>query len=279
MHSPMTRDAFKLMFLLVCVLILSACRADLPDPSPAPAAPADPAAVTEIQFSPTTAPDEHAAIQAAPQESGWVDGGRRQIAAGLAIEAGNLRFEEEESGGLTLKLDVCFQMPTNSDWSIFAASLRYAGTVIEEYGGDPIEIVMVEGDGTVTVLEGNRPNISQRPALENEQSRRCDTIYFWALPGAIRDAEFTFTIDGLYASRETGGPCTSELLTKAQQAMDMQAAGIGLGCSVDLVNGYAGLFIDRIPEGMTREAADEHQVHEVEQDVGRHPDRQRQTDA
>ena len=251
--SPIKRPVF---FILICLWAVSACRSGSPGQANFPD---EPVKVVSSQEVASLSPgDPEPDYENLPAETRTGNGFQQHVASGLMVETGNLRFEAEEGGGLTLKLDVCFQMPTNSDWSIYAASLRYAGTEIEEYGGDPIEIVEVAGDGTATVhtFENNQKNVSQRPALENEQSRRCDTVYFWGLPGEIREAGFTFTVDSIYASRDTGGPCTAELLARAQQVIDTLADGIVLACSDDLANGYAGLAIERIPDGMTREAAE-----------------------
>ena len=254
-----TISAFgKLFLFLLVVMMIFAFGATWRDRVAPPASDPDRGTISENE---TPAPSPTIPVQADepdPGESTERSGVQRQVAAGLAIETSNLRFEEEEAGGVTLKLDICIPMPTDADWFIHAANLRFAGTVVEDHGTIPIEIVEVHDDGTAAVytFENNRPSTSERPALENEQSHRCDTLYFWGQPEEVRDAELVITIDGLYASRLTGEPCTNELLARAQQEMDSLAAGIVLACTADLENGYAGLAIERIPEEMSREAAD-----------------------
>lgn len=254
MRAPSIR--FSFIFFIAAAAVIAACSANTGDRE---ATPADPAGGAPEMLPPSPTPDEAATLEIAPGESGLIDGVQRQVAGGLVVEASNWRFEEEDSGGLTLKLDLCIPIPTDADWLIHAASLRFAGTVIEEYGGIPIEIVEVHGDGTASVhtFENGRPSTTERPALENEQSYRCDTLYFWGLPEEVRGSELKVTINGLYASRLTGVPCSSELLAKAQQEIDALAGGIVLSCSDELINGYAGLAIERIPEGVSLETAEE----------------------
>ncbi len=238
---------FAISFLAGAVMI-SACQADISDSSPTPAGTADHTSVPEIE-SPSPS----------PEGSTGMGGVQKQTAAGLTIEAGNMRFEGEENGGVTLQVDLCFPMPTNADWSIFKASLSFFGVAVENHGTIPIEIVEVGDNGTALVyaFENNQFITSERPALASEHSQRCDTLSFWGLPEEIRDAEFTITIDGLYASRNELQPCTSELLAKAQQAMGTRVEGIVLTCSDDVANGYAGLAIESIPEGISQDAAEE----------------------
>lgn len=51
-----------------------------------------------------------------------------------------MRFQHDDTHGLLLKSDVCFQMPTDWDWSFDSALVQFSGSAVPDHGTNPIEI-------------------------------------------------------------------------------------------------------------------------------------------
>lgn len=226
-----------------------------------PAHATQPAVETAAQIDETQPPQPIEETATAGPEAPESTGLQLQTAGGLTLEAWNLRFEDDETG-VMMKLDLCFPIPSNADWFYEAVLLEFSGSAVSDYGTNPIEIRQVNGDGTVslTTFDGSRPTTTERPVEPGEDSRRCDTFYFWGLPEEIRHAPLTLTIGAIADAPNEGQTCTADLLSKAQQAMDARANGLTLVCQSDEIafqqSGYAGLAIGQVPEGMSQETAD-----------------------
>ncbi|HEY5902708.1 MAG TPA: hypothetical protein VIU39_09145 [Anaerolineales bacterium] len=134
--------------------------------------------------------------------------------------------------GKQLNAEVCFTLPDDSDWSIWKASLQYAGNVLSDFGT------------TLASL--------QAPA-NGQPGRRCDTLNFSIPP----DADLTsasISIDAIAAVPREGEYCDI-YLPKIQQALAARGIGITLAC-VDQ-NGVPTMQITGFPPEMTQQQAEE----------------------
>ncbi len=134
--------------------------------------------------------------------------------------------------GKDLNAEVCFSLPDSSDWSIWSASLNYAGTVMQEYG---------------TTL------ISVQDAANGSPGLRCDTLTFVVAPDA--DLSSASIAIGSIAAYPREGEYCSVYMPKIQQALLARGIGITLECQD--VNGAALMQITNRPPEMTQEQAEE----------------------
>ena len=150
-----------------------------------------------------------------------------QTASGIDVRVDRAWVE-----GKNVNADVCFTLPDASDWSIWSASLTYAGAVLQEYG--------------TTLL------ILQEPA-DGQPGVRCDTLTFVVPP----DADLTnavIEIGSIAAPPQQDEYC-SVYMPKIQQALLERGVGIVLDC-VD-VNGVLTMQIVSRPPEMTQEQAEQ----------------------
>lgn len=123
-------------------------------------------------------------------------------------------------------------MPDASDWSIWAASLTYGGTVLQEYG---------------TTL------LSLQEAANGQPGLRCDTLTFVVAPDADLSNALV-TIEAIGAAPRPEDYCDI-YMPKIQQAMLERGTGISLDC-VD-VNGALTMQIVSKPADMSQEQAEQ----------------------
>lgn len=150
-----------------------------------------------------------------------------QTASGIEV-----RMERAFVEGKSVNADVCFTLPDTSDWGISAASLNYAGTVLQEYGTTLVSV--------------------QEPA-SGQAGLRCDTLTFIVPPDADLSTA-TIVIDAIATTPREGEYC-SVYMPKIQQSMMERGIGIVLDC-VD-VNGVLTMQILGIPPEMTQEQAEQ----------------------
>lgn len=149
-----------------------------------------------------------------------------QTASGIDV-----RMERAWMEGKNVNADVCFTLPDASDWSIWSASLTYAGTVLQEYG---------------TTL------VSLQDAVDGQAGLRCDTLTFVVAP----DADLTNAVIeiGAIAAPPQQDEYCSVYMPKIQQAMVERGVGIVLDC-ID-VNGVLTMQIVSRPSEMSQEQAE-----------------------
>ena len=150
-----------------------------------------------------------------------------QVASGIEV-----RMDSVAMVGKDVNANVCFTLPDNADWSIWSASLNYAGVIMQEYGT------------TLASL--------QEPA-NGQPGQRCDTLTFVVPPDAdLTNA--TIVIDSIAAAPRAGEYC-SIYMPKIQQSLLERGIGISLDC-VD-INGVLTMQIISIPPEMTQEQAEQ----------------------
>jgi hypothetical protein len=150
-----------------------------------------------------------------------------QSASGIDIHVEKAWVE-----GKNVNANVCFTMPDESDWSIYAASLAYGGVILQEYG---------------TTL------LSVQDATDGQAGARCDTLTFVVPPDADLSSA-TIVIDAVGATPREGEYC-SVYMPKIQQSMMERGIGIVLDCAD--VNGTLTMQIVSIPPEMSQEQAEQ----------------------
>ncbi len=201
----------KRMLILV-VLFLSACGA--PAPALVPAA-------GNVQAGPTGfIAESYPTAQAQSVSS-------NQAASGVQMTVARVWQD-----GKQLNADVCFSLPSDSDWSIWSASLHYTDAMIAEYGS--------------TLL-------SLQPAAEGVAGQRCDTLNFYVPPDAVL-TDGVIIVDAIAALPREGEYC-SLYMPKIQQSLQERGMAVTLEC-VD-VNGIPTMQISSFPPEMTKEQVEQ----------------------
>jgi hypothetical protein len=144
----------------------------------------------------------------------------------------DVRVETAWVDGKNVNANVCFTLPDASDWSIYAASLNYAGVALQEYG---------------TTL------LSVQESADGQAGSRCDTLTFVVPPDADL-SNATIVIDSVGTTPREGEYC-SMYMPKIQQSILERGIGITLDC-VD-VNGAMTMQIVNIPPEMSQEQAEQ----------------------
>ncbi len=144
----------------------------------------------------------------------------------------DVRIDRAWQDGKQLNADVCFTLPDDSDWSIWKASLQFAGTTVTDFG---------------TTLQS-----LQAPA-DGQTGQRCDTINFYVPPDADL-TNTTITIEAIAAPPREGEYCDL-YLPKIQTALQSRGVAIAIGCTPD-ANGVQNLQITSFPPEMTQEQAE-----------------------
>lgn len=150
-----------------------------------------------------------------------------QSASGIDIRLDRVWVE-----GKDVNANVCFSLPDKSDWSIWAASLTYGETVLQEYGT------------TLASLE--------EPA-DGQAGVRCDTLTFVVPPDADLSTA-TIVIDSIAATPREGDYCAL-YMPKIQQALLERSVGIMLDCVN--VDGVLRMQIVSKPPEMSQEQAEQ----------------------
>lgn len=196
----------KLIFLLV--FLLSACNL----PSAPGIQPALPTAYIDPSY-PTVQ-----AQSAAPVQS----------ASGV-----NVRVDRAWRDGKEVHAEVCYSLPDTSDWSIWSASLQYAG---------------------VSVIDFGSTMISLQEAAEGQSGVRCDNLSFFNVPPDADLTNAVIAIDAIAAPPRAEEYCTIYIY-KIQQALNDRGIPITLAC-VD----SAGVQVMQIvgkPDTMSQEEAEQ----------------------
>jgi hypothetical protein len=169
----------------------------------------------------------------------------------IEITVDHFRREKDQ-----VLLDVCFQLPDNSDWLMWNGLLKYGKEVYEWSGGGPFEIRLPPENGKQRVFtfpEGGGIKDTWEDAVDGQIGRRCETVYFDNIPLAANQTHFTFTIDAIEAAPREGEECTRAYLDKWQTALDARKTGIRIKCIEEEY--ISGLEIADKPASMSMEDA------------------------
>lgn len=198
----------KKIFVLL-VLLLSACN--LPSSPPQ----AD-------QQLPTAYMDpSYPTMEAAPVSA-------VQVSSGIEV-----RVNRAWRDGKEVHAEVCYTLLDTSDWSIWSASLQYAGGAAFDFGS--------------TLL-------SLQEAVEGRSGIRCDDLSFFNIPPDADLSTAIVTIDAIAAPPHADEYCTIYIY-KIQQTLDERGIPITLAC-VDSA-GVQTMQIVARPDTMSQEEAEQ----------------------
>lgn len=150
---------------------------------------------------------------------------------GILVTADNFRRENNK-----LLLDVCYEFPTNLDWTIWDAHLDdgVSGSLAWDKA-DPIIIrdPPVDGKQKVTPFERTQVGVKVgeprwEDASDTTMGLRCDTLYFDGVSEV--STHLTFTLDAIAAYPSEGEECDPAYLAKYQAALDARNIGIKVDC-------------------------------------------------
>ncbi len=193
--------------ILLTVLLLTAC---LPQVNP-PTQSTEPTAYIDPSY-PT--------MQSAPDTT-------LQTSNGIEVHV-NRAWRD----GKQVSTEVCFTLLDNSDWSIWGASLQYAG-------------------GTVTDFSSTM--LSLQEAANGQNGQRCDTLSFFNIPPDADLSTVVINIDSIAATPRPEDYC-SIYMPKIQQTLTERGIAITLGCTD--VNGVQTMQILSKPDTMSQEEAE-----------------------
>ena len=134
--------------------------------------------------------------------------------------------------GKEVHAEVCYTLLDTSDWSIWSASLQYAGGAAFDFGS--------------TLL-------SLQEAAEGQSGIRCDDLSFFNIPPDADLSTAIVTIDAIAAPPHADEYCTIYIY-KIQQTLDERGIPITLAC-VDSA-GVQTMQIVAKPDTMSQEEAE-----------------------
>lgn len=145
----------------------------------------------------------------------------------------DVRVESARRDGKEVYVDVCFTLLDTSDWSIWGASLQYAGGAVIDFGS--------------TLL-------SMQDVVEGQSGLRCDRLSFFNIPPDADLSTAIITIDAIAAPPRAEDYCTI-YIHKIQQTLNERGIAIQLGC-VDSGGGQIMQIVSR-PDTMSQEEAEQ----------------------
>jgi len=151
-----------------------------------------------------------------------------QLTSGIEVRA-----DRAWRDGKQVNADVCFTLLDASDWSVWGATLQYAGAATTDFSS--------------TMLSLQEP-------VEGQSGLRCDTLSFINIPPDADLTTVTVTIDAIAAPPRSEDYC-SIYLSKIQQALNDRAIAIVLGCADS--GGVQVMQILSKPDTMSQEEAEQ----------------------
>ncbi|NWG06258.1 MAG: hypothetical protein HXY35_06165 [Chloroflexi bacterium] len=150
-----------------------------------------------------------------------------QVSSGIEV-----RVDRAWRDGKEVSTEVCFTLLDTSDWSVWSASLQYAGGTITDFGS--------------TLL-------SLQEATNGQTGLRCDTLSFFNIPPDADLSTVVITVDSIAATPRPEDYCLI-YMPKIQQALDERGIAVTLGCTD--VNGVQTMQILSKPDTMSQEEAE-----------------------
>jgi len=194
------------LILLASVLFATACLSVTAPQSPLPTAYIDPSYPT-VESAPVT---------------------NIQQSSGIEV-----RVERAWRDGKQVNVDVCYTLLDASDWSVWGATLSYAGGTVADFSSTLVSL--------------------QEP-MEGQPGKRCDTLSFLSIPPDADLSAVTITVDAIAAPPRAEDYC-SIYMPKIQQALNERGIAILLGC-VDS-GGVEVMQILSRPDTMSQEEAEQ----------------------
>ena len=144
-----------------------------------------------------------------------------------------VRVDRAWRDGKQVNADVCYTLLDASDWSVWGATLQYAGMSVTDFSS--------------TLMSLQEP-------VEGQSGLRCDTLSFLNIPPDADLSAATITVDAIAAPPRTEDYC-SIYMPKIQQTLTERGIAIALEC-VDS-NGVQVMQILSKPDTMSQEEAEQ----------------------
>jgi len=144
-----------------------------------------------------------------------------------------VRVDSARRDGKEVYVDVCFTLLDTSDWSIWGASLQYAGGAVVDFGSTLLSI---------------------QDAVEGQSGLRCDQLSFFNIPPDADLSTAIITIDAIAAPPRAEDYCTI-YIHKIQQTLNERGIAIQLDC-VDSDGGQIMQIVSK-PDTMSQEEAEQ----------------------
>jgi len=151
-----------------------------------------------------------------------------QSASGIDV-----RVESARRDGKEVYVEVCFTLLDTSDWSIWGASLQYAGGAVIDFSSTLLSI---------------------HDAVEGQSGGRCDKLSFFNIPPDADLSTAIITIDAIAAPPRAEDYCTI-YIHKIQQSLNERGIAIQLSC-VDSNGGQIMQIVSK-PDTMSQEEAEQ----------------------
>ena len=135
--------------------------------------------------------------------------------------------------GKEVNAEICFTLLDTSDWSIWGASLQYAGGSTIDFGSTMLSLT---------------------ESAEGRSGVRCDKLSFFNIPPDADLSTAIITVDAIAAPPRAEDYCNI-YIHKIQQALDQRGIAIQLGC-VDSDGGRIMQIVSR-PDTMSQEEAEQ----------------------
>lgn len=172
------------------------------------------------------------------------------------INGVEVRFEEAWQEEEAIAVSVCYDLPDDSDWTIWDSTLERDGKTYHWTEMAPTELRTSPVDGEQelwTFKPEGGVEVETVPADPGQPGYRCETIYFQGATNPTPSTLFTLTIEALEAAPREGEYCSSAYLRKVQDALDARQTGITVRCIEEEY--HDGLEVVTKPETMSLEAA------------------------
>lgn len=151
-----------------------------------------------------------------------------QLNSGIEVRADRAWRE-----GKQVNAEVCYTLLDGSDWSVYGATLQYAGASVVDFSS--------------TLLSLQEP-------VEGQSGQRCDTLSFFNVPPDADLSNAILTIDSVAAPPRAEDYCTI-YMPKIQQTLSERGIAISLNCAD--VNGVQAMQIVGKPDTMSQEEAEQ----------------------
>lgn len=168
-----------------------------------------------------------------------------------------IRFEGVQHKGETVTVNVCFDLPDDSDWLIWDTTLEVNGKATRWSTMGPTELRKPPMDGMQQVWIFNyegEDQIYYEEADESQSGYRCEAINFEGFADLSPSTPATLIIEALEAPPSEGEFCTEAYLEEVQAALDARQTGITVKCTEEEYIG--GLEILTKPETISLETAE-----------------------
>lgn len=171
----------------------------------------------------------------------------------IAISVTNL-----QKVGNEIFVDVCYQFPDNSDWTINQATITTNDQqVLSLSGGFGLEFTQTLNDNQkqITTFNGNSIEVKDFVDTNDEPNYRCDKLDF--LTNDSNDVDLSkviLNIESLIAIPREGQECKA-YMDKVQVILDAKDSGIKINCTQ--VEGGPKIEISSKPDSLSIERAEQ----------------------